>query len=130
MYRCKECTRKFETPKKVVETHGQIAPPFEVFYVCPFCKSTNYERIAVSFCRCCGRRLNNSEDLYCNDNCRLNAIKLKHKEELRKQSLIKNPLNVLMREVEKYNNEHHTKYSYGQYIAIIKPKLGGNKNDR
>ena len=130
MYRCKDCNRKFEIPKKVIETHGQTAPPFEVFYLCPFCNSTNFEKIIVGYCRCCGRRLNKPSDYYCSESCRLNAIKLKRKEELRKQALIRNPLSILIKEVEDYNNEHKTKYSYGQYVTIIKPKLGGNNNDR
>ena len=130
MYHCKDCNRKFNTPKKVLETHGQTAPPFEVFYLCPFCSSTNFNKIIVSYCKCCGRRLNDPSDYYCSENCRSNAIKLKHKEVLRKQALATNPLNVLINEVEKYNNEHKTKYSYGQYIAIIRPKLRGRENEQ
>ena len=126
MYRCEECKRKFEKPKKVVETHGQPTPPFEVFFLCPFCNSTGFKKIEVGYCKCCGRRLNNPSDYYCSEACRINAIKLKQKEEERRQALIKNPLNLLIKEVEQYNAEHKTNYSYGQYVTVIKPKLYGD----
>ncbi len=130
MYHCKDCNRKFDTPQKFVETHGQTAPPFEVFFLCPFCGSTNFKKIIIGYCKCCGRRLNNPDDYYCSESCRINAIKLKRKDELRKQALVENPLNILIKEVEEYNNQHKTKYSYGQYIAIVKAKLRGKENDR
>ena len=129
MYRCEDCNRKFEKPKKVVETHGQTTPPYEVFYLCPFCNSTSFKKIEVSYCKCCGRRLNNSTAVYCSETCRVTAIKLKQKEEKRKQENLKNPLNILIKEVEAYNTKHNTNYSYGQYVTLIKPKLLENKND-
>ena len=129
MYQCEECNRRFEMPKKVIETHGQTSPPFEVFYVCPFCNSTSYKKIKIKYCKCCGRRLNNSNDNYCNDNCRITAAKLYRREELRKQAITISPLNKLINEVLKYNKTHGTNYSYGQYVAIIKPKLSEDNNE-
>ena len=123
MYHCKDCNRKFDKPKKYVETHGQTSPPFEVFFLCPFCNSTNFKKIEIGYCKCCGRRLNNPTDFYCCEGCRLNAIKLNKQEALRKQALKENPLNILIKEVEQYNATHKTNYSYGQYVTIIKPKL-------
>ena len=34
---CLDCRRLFEEPKQCVETHGLDTPPYEVFYVCPYC---------------------------------------------------------------------------------------------
>lgn len=123
MYYCKNCRSEFESPEIFRETHGLSSPPFENFCVCPFCKSTDFKEMEIKYCHACGARLYGENGDYCNDSCRTTATRLKKREIIRRKFLNENPLTVLMREVEKYNKEHKTKYSYGQYVAIIKPKL-------
>lgn len=35
---CKECGRRFMKPLKIEENHGLEGGPYEVFYVCPYCR--------------------------------------------------------------------------------------------
>ena len=44
------------------------------------------------------------------------------KETEYKERLMGSPIYTLARELEEYNNRHKTKYSYGQYIALVKAK--------
>lgn len=128
MYYCRNCHSEFETPKTVTEKHGLTSPPFESFCVCPFCLSADYKEITVKYCHCCGARLSNVNKTYCNDSCRIAAERLRKKEALNREKLIGSQLTLLLREVERYNAENNTKFSYGQYVAIIRPKLLRSKN--
>ena len=130
MYYCRNCHSEFETPKIVTEKHGLTSPPFETFCVCPFCRSTDYKEMTVKYCHSCGARLSNINKTYCNDACRLTAMRLRKKEALKREKLIGSQLTILLREVERYNAEHNTKFSYGQYVAIIRPELLRSKNAR
>lgn len=44
MYICLDCGREFDEPKKYIETHGLPCPPYEEFYVCPFCNGDYEEK--------------------------------------------------------------------------------------
>ncbi len=120
MYFCKSCNRKFKNPLTETETHKLASPPFEAFSLCPFCKSTDFEEIAVSHCRCCGARIINKPNGFCSDKCRNQFEKLHRAEYKRKKELGDSPIYLLLREVDAYNKKHGTKYSYGQYVAFIK----------
>lgn len=130
MYYCQNCRSEFETPDIITETHGLSSPPFEKTCVCPFCNSTDFTKITVRYCHACGARLYGDNDVYCNDSCRLTATRLQEKETKRRKALEESPLKILIREVEKYNNEHNTKFSYGQYVTLIKPKLLEEENEK
>ena len=123
MYYCKDCNHKFEKPLIKPESHRLCSPPFEKIYLCPFCKSTNFTEIEIFHCRCCGARLIDSNGEFCSDKCKVRFEKLKRAEYKHKKQLNENALYQFMREVEAYNQKHNTKYSYGQYVAHIKPKL-------
>ena len=127
MYYCKNCKSKFEKPDNILETHGLSAPPFEVFYICPFCRSENFEEIQIKYCHCCGARLKPHQDDYCSENCKIAAEKLRLAEYKRTKRLNESPLFRLMKELNEYNLENNTSYSYGQYVTFIKPKLRGKK---
>jgi hypothetical protein len=48
---------------------------------------------------------------------------MEERERKRQKALHENPLAFLVREVEEYNQKHNTRFSYGQYVTLIKPKL-------
>ena len=127
MYYCLDCNKKFEKPLIINESHGLSSPPFEKFSVCPFCKSTDFKEISASYCRCCGARISKTENDFCSDSCKVQYERLKKAEYKRKKQLFESPLYSLLREVEEYNKLHKTSFSYGQYVAIIKPQLSKEK---
>lgn len=50
-YLCLDCDRFFEEPRKCRETHGLDTPPYEYFYVCPYCEGSFIEAIRCDICR-------------------------------------------------------------------------------
>lgn len=128
MYYCLECGCEFENPVKHTEKHGMTNPPYENIYVCPRCKTTNYTKAYTSHCRCCGAKLRSSENDYCSDECRLRGERLRKKELKRKKLIEDSPLYRFVREVESYNKQKGTKYSYGKYAALIKTAEKGKNN--
>ncbi len=123
MYYCKNCGREFEEPEKSYETHIFTDTPFELFYVCPTCKSQNFREKNVTHCRCCGGKLTKGQEEYCSEACRNKGEKLWRRELKRRRNAMKNPLNLIVMECNEYNKQNNTRYSYGQYVAIIRPKL-------
>ncbi len=123
MYYCKDCNHKFEKPLIKPESHRLSSPPFEKLYLCPFCKTTNFTEIEISHCKCCGARIIDGQGEFCSDKCKVRFEKLKREEYKRKRQTEDNAVYKFMREVERYNKKHNTKYSYGQYVALIKPRL-------
>lgn len=123
MYCCLDCNRKFEKPLKVNERHGLSCPPFESFSVCPFCRSTDFKEVIASHCRCCGARILDDKNGFCSNACKVQYERLKKAEYKCKKQAFESPLYSLLREVEEYNKLHKTSFSYGQYVAIVKPKI-------
>ena len=122
MYICHECGYEFKKPKKLTETHDLPNPPYEIIYVCPQCKSTDFEIKKVSHCHCCGAKILYGDSMYCSEACKIKGEKLWLKEALDKDLLSQSPVYQLVREAEEYNKIHNTKYSYGQFVALIKCK--------
>jgi len=123
MYYCKNCGHDFSEPEKTYETHIFTDTPFELLYVCPSCKSGNFREKNLTHCRCCGSKLPQGSVEYCSDSCRNRGEKLWRKELYRRRNVLKDPLHSVVRECISYNEENGTDYSYGQYVAIIRPKL-------
>lgn len=123
MYYCPDCGCEFLIPLKQVETHSLSRPPFEEIYLCPCCKGKNFYEKVLSHCRCCGARLSKSGTDYCSQSCRIRGEKLWKKEMLRRKLNLDNPINIIIKEVSNYNAKHKTNYSYGQYVALIRPVL-------
>ncbi len=45
MYKCEECSNKFDKPIVIKEFHNEFPDlPYETFSACPFCESTQIER--------------------------------------------------------------------------------------
>ena len=128
MYTCLECGCEFKNPIKLTEKHNLNTPPFESIYVCPTCKSTDFAESKVYHCRCCGAKLSREKTEYCSESCKIKGEKLWLKEVKRKKLLSDSPLFRLVREVDDYNAKNNTKYSYGQYVALVKSKKRGKKN--
>lgn len=123
MYYCKNCGFEFSEPEKTYETHAFSDTPFELIYICPNCKSGNFREKNLTHCRCCGSRLPKGHNEYCSESCKSKGEKLWQKEFKRRNRDLKDPLKMLVRECRNYNLQHNTSYSYGQYVAIIRPKL-------
>lgn len=129
MYYCSDCGCEFETAAKLTETHGFDYPPFEERRCCPFCGSGNIKENTVFYCRCCGARLAKQEKEYCSPSCRKKGEQMRRREMKRKRLVFSSPLFETVREVDEYNRNNATDYSYGQYVTLIKPHLkrGGKK---
>lgn len=123
MFYCKNCGHEFSEPEKSYETHMFSDAPFELFYMCPNCKSRNFYEKNLTHCRCCGGRLPKDRVEYCCEACELKGEKLWKKELKRRKKELANPLNMVVKECILYNGENNTNYSYGQYVALIRPKL-------
>lgn len=128
MYICLECGLEFKNPIKLTETHSLTTPPYETIYVCPSCKSTDFKQKKVYHCHCCGAKILNGNSDYCSEACKIKGEKLWLKEAMHKNLLTSSPLYCLVRETEEYNTINNTKYSYGQYVALIKAKKKGKQN--
>lgn len=130
MYECQDCRHIFDVAKKITERHGLDTPPYEEYGVCPACGSGYFHRITVLHCRCCGARLPTGKSEYCNEACRKRGIEMRKRDEMRQHRRRNDPIQVLVRQIDEYNRVHNTRYSYGQYVALILPRLKGkNKND-
>ena len=129
MYYCSDCGCEFETAATLTETHGFDYPPFEERRSCPFCGSRNIKEKTVFYCRCCGARLAKQEKEYCSPSCRKKGEQMRRREMKRKRLVFSSPLFETVREVDEYNRNNATDYSYGQYVTLIKPHLkrGGKK---
>lgn len=125
MFYCFDCGNEFENPKKIYETHNVQSEPFEKILVCPVCSSTKFKEKITTHCRCCGARLPKGNKEYCSERCHTKGEYLRSKEIKRKKTAERNPINTILKELNIYNTLNRTNYSYGQYVAIIKPKLEG-----
>lgn len=123
MYQCRDCGCEFETAGVEFERHGLDCPPYERILVCPVCRSTDFEEQKHPHCRCCGALLPPGRREYCSDACRVRGKKLWEQQQHRRTALRENPLVMLVREADEYNRLHGTCYTYGQYTALIRPKL-------
>ncbi len=122
MFICNACGTEFSEAKILIETHGLTSPPFEKISVCPFCASSNFRETVFSHCRCCGARLRENEMGYCSDACKEKGEALRRKELKRLKERYNSPINEILRKRDEYNLSHNTRYSYGQFVAIIMPK--------
>ena len=123
MFYCRNCGGEFVTPKKSYETHCFSDTPFEVLYLCPLCKNGNFYEKSTAHCRCCGSKLPVGADEYCSDACKVKGERLWKKELKKRQNSLMSPLSLIVKECNKYNALNGTRYSYGQYVALIRPKL-------
>lgn len=121
MYYCTDCNIFVEDPKL---KNFKIAGKTERAALCPVC----LKKLIISapkYCRYCGRRLNGTEkDAYCSDECRRFGRQFWTRELYRRKKLKDDPIARILRMLTSYNREHNTKYSYGQFVALILPKLG------
>lgn len=118
MYYCETCGGKFEAPQKSYETHGFSSPPYEKVYSCPFCNSADFVEVEYTHCRCCGALLVKSQIEYCSTSCKLKGEKLWKRQKERFKNEYESPINIILREIKKYNLKNGTSYSYGQYVSL------------
>lgn len=122
MYYCPECGLEFTKPQKDIEIHGLDSPPYETIYCCPNCSGTSFYEKNTTHCRCCGAKLSENKTDYCSESCEKKGEKLWLREIKRRKMHLADPLYRVVREVNLYNLKNGTNYSYGQYVALIKPK--------
>lgn len=128
MYICKDCKKRFLTPRIFSEPRGDDGFTFERFAICPNCNSDNIEQIEVNYCKCCGKRLPEGKKDYCNNRCRVKGQKMWIKELRRRREIKNDPLFETVLSLDEYNKEHGTRYSYGQFVSLILPKEIKNGN--
>lgn len=117
MYRCLDCGLEFEYVEVVFETHGLSSPPYERIKLCPGCHSDNYKELKQLYCGCCGIRIPSGSD-YCGEECRRIGELMRKREMARQKQFESAGLSIALREVDRYNKEHGTRYSYGQYFSL------------
>ncbi len=120
MYYCTDCKIFIESPKfKRVKRDGKIIHRA----LCPVC-SEELIMSAPEYCRYCGTRLTgNEKDGFCTDNCRRLGKRLWTRELSRRRKIKDDPIARILRMLTSYNNEHKTRYSYGQFVSLILPLL-------
>ena len=123
MYRCQDCEKNFSSAKRIYDENTADSPPYEKHLVCPYCESENIGFIKVYHCRCCGARLPFGVTDYCNEKCKKRGQKLWNREQKRKNQLKFDPIYIMTEMVDDYNKKHNTKYSYGQFVALVLPKI-------
>lgn len=127
MYYCPACSAEFEKPMLTAETHGLDTPPYEIREVCPSCKRTGFYEKTTTHCRCCGAKLPDGTADYCSPACRAKGERLWERERRRRRLAFSSPVSQIVRELVRYNRENQTRYSYGQYVALIRPRLTKGK---
>lgn len=127
MYYCNDCGYEFCEPEIQFEMHGLTSPPYEKLSVCPACKSGSISEKIKTHCRCCGARLAKEDTEYCSNICREKGEKLRNKERNRRKLQKSSPINQILKQASEYNKNHHTNYSYGQFVTLILPKLKAEK---
>lgn len=120
MYFCLDCGYTFNHALKTYESHRLSSPPYEIINVCPSCKSQNFRKKSSDYCHYCGTKLKKGKIDYCSKECLQKGEKAWLKEKKRKKMLVDSPLYKRVREIQAYNQKNKTKYSYGQYTAIVK----------
>lgn len=120
MYFCLDCGYTFSHALKLYENHGLSTPPYEIINVCPSCKGQNFRQKKLNYCHYCGTKLKKGQTYYCSAECKQKGEKAWRKERARKKLLVDSSLYKRVREIEEYNKKHKTKYSYGQFTAIVK----------
>lgn len=119
MYHCKDCGFEFLYAATTFERHGLALPPFEKMQVCPNCKSHNFEKSKISHCRCCGRRINKANAEYCSKECKTKG-EFMWREQARRRKLYENSsLISIARQLDEYNKQHKTHYTYGNFVGKI-----------
>lgn len=117
MYYCPDCGCEFEVPEKIFEHHGLTSPPFERITVCPDCRGTEFYEKSSTHCRCCGSKLSENQKDYCSEACKSKGMKMWKREQKRRHIRNISPINLFVAELEHYNKENQTAFSYGQYEA-------------
>lgn len=120
MFYCPDCGSEFSNALITHEKHGLDSPPFEKMLYCPNCKSQSIYEKNTTHCRCCGSKLRKGKKDYCSNECAKKGEKLWKLQINKRKNEASSPLNEIIREVISYNRKHNTKYSYGQYVALIK----------
>lgn len=123
MYQCRDCGRRFEAAERIRDEikSGRAA--------CPHCGGGAFSAVQSTHCRYCGARLPPGAEEYCNAHCRRRGELMWERERRRRGEQRVHPLYTTARAVETYNQAHGTRYSYGQFVTLILPRLNGGNHD-
>ena len=123
MYHCKDCGRNFDLPKKIKEKDDELFTVSRIYFVCPHCESENISENKIRYCKCCGRSLGTSKRDYCSIFCRKQGEKIYERQRQKYIHIKSSPIYETARMLDKYNKEHNTNLSYGQFTATVMPKI-------
>ncbi len=123
MYVCTDCGRKFEKPLKIKESETEALTVARSYFVCPECKSENIKEKPIRYCKCCGRRMGDTNENYCSLTCKKQGEILFERQRQRGIHIKNSPIYKTVRMLEAYNKEHKTFLTYGQFTANVLPKL-------
>ncbi len=126
MFCCMDCGKIFETPKEFYEKHALDAPPYERHLYCGSCGGEVIP-LKPSYCYACGARLPMGRKKFCNNDCRRQGERLWRRQRERLKRMALSPVNKIIRMLEGYNREHQTRYSYGQFVSLILPRLAAGE---
>lgn len=117
MYKCKKCGDRFQTPDIVYESYNLDTPPYDRKVGCPACSSRNIDDYKPTYCANCGIEISDGET-YCSNICSRLGEAARAREYENRRIVHDFDISRAIREVDSYNKEHSTKYSYGQYFAL------------
>ena len=115
MYECKNCKSEFSLPVIEFAKSGDIN---EVVTYCPNCMSVKIERVEAAYCACCLKVKVPRGQKYCDKYCEKIGEELEARLRARRKKVAEFEVSKSVREVEEYNRQNGTKYSYGQYFAL------------
>lgn len=124
MHYCPDCKTFIEDP--IIKNY-KISGKRVKKRLCPVCFSELTEA-SPEYCLYCGNRLGESSaGGYCNSTCRRLGLKLWTRELVRRKKIKDDPIARILRLLTSYNRDHGTRYSYGQFVALILPGLNRGK---
>lgn len=128
MFYCLNCESEFEKAASFKESHGLSSPPYEEISCCPNCGSESIHEKWHKYCLNCGKTLYESNSFFCSEACRKRGKEIWSKELSDRRKRRNSEINKILKELREYNALHKTNYSYGQFVAIIRPdKKRGRK---
>ena len=116
MYQCRDCGSRFEDADvKIINKDCEKK-------ICPLCSGW-ITPIQNTHCRYCGAKLPKGAQEYCNEYCRKNGNLMWEKERIRRKKDFESSMSLMQRLTGSYNLKYHTRYSYGQFVTLVYPRL-------
>lgn len=115
MYECKKCKSEFSLPVVEFARSGDIN---DVVSYCPNCMSIHISKVEVKKCAFCLKKTALKGEKYCSDFCKKFGEESEKKSAESRKKVQEFDVAKAIIEVDEFNKEHRTNYSYGQYFAL------------